>query len=564
MERLISTDTNSLSGRWWTVITILILLFAGALLSLFVHQATTTISEALAEEVLEQQRDVATLLHEYSSASLAISEYQRGAPSTQRDDVVEVLDSVSAQLKKMRSSYSFERLDGAAKAHAFVQPLIEDVSEWITSGIGYYDQDEEFLLNLASARLRERNDGIKNIVSETNEIAQTLIAEQRTEISNFRNSLLMLLFSFAVLISLILFLLQRQRNLQAHIAREQQSRSQEIIQAETRGRERAEDALSESENILRKILDAIPESIAMIDSQGNIATVNRQWQQFVGNSNQDYADGGIGRSFDAVYESMFEIKLEGRHKILSSINSVRENGAELRANEFLLGSPQNQQWVEISALPFTSDGERHTLLVHENVTERRMLEVRDRNLRAEMAHVSRLSSAGELATGLAHELNQPLTAISHNCHAALIDVKANNPGNHDLIETLEDVYQLAQRAGNIIRSMRRFTRKQAGERVAVNINELIKETIRLTRAEAREKGVEIILSLASGAPWVEIDPVQVQQVLVNLTRNSVEAMSSSDSSKMQLSISTEVDMKNRMLVSVEDTGPGLSEKIQET
>lgn len=564
MKASTSTGMNRSSGRWWVGIIFLILLFAGALLYQFVHQATTTISEALAEEVLEQQRDVAELLHQYSAASLAISEYQRDDSSIQRKDVVEALNSVSQQLEKMRSNYSFERLDGAAKAHAFVQPLIEDVSEWISRGIDYYDQDEDFVLNLASTRLRERNDGIRSIADETNEIAQTLISEQRTEISNFRNSLLTLLFSFAVLISLILFLLLRQRNLQTQIATDQQNRSQEIIEAEIRGRQRAEDALSESENILRKILDAIPENIAMIDSQGRVATVNRQWRRFVSNNRQEYVDGGIGQSFDAVSEALIDLDLDGRHEILASINSVRENGAEVRSKEYLLGPPQNQQWVEISALPFTSDGERHTLLVHENVTERRMLEARDRNSRAEMAHVSRLSSAGELATGLAHELNQPLTAISHNCHAALVNVKATNPENQDLIETLEDVYGLAQRAGGIIRSMRRFTQKQADERVSVNINDLIKETIRLTRAEAREKGVGITLSLCEGAPETEIDPVQIQQVLVNLTRNSVEAMSTSESSLMQLTISTELTDKEKVRVSVEDTGPGLSEAIKET
>ena len=249
---------------------------------------------------------------------------------------------------------------------------------------------------------------------------------------------------------------------------------------------------------------------------------------------------------------------------MSEIDTAQKHQKELKAKEYLLGSSDDKQWIEVSAIPFVSNEESHTLLIHKNVTERKYLETRDSNLRAEMAHFSRLTSAGELATGLAHVLNQPLTAISHNCHAALTSIKSSDRPDSELIETLDDVYNLAQRAGNIIRSMRRFTQKDEDKREATDINYLIKETIRLTHPDAREKGVDIILLLDDEIPEVVVDPIQIQQVLVNLERNSVEAMSTLDSATKRLTIRTELTPKNALCVSVEDNGPGLSSKIQKT
>lgn len=297
----------------------------------FVNQATSTISEALAEEVLEQQTDVAELLHQYSSVSLAISKYQRINTPLYREKVIAALFDVSSQLEIMRSNYSFERLDGAAKAHAYVKPVIEDVSDWFTRGIGSHVKDSNFVADFSAQRLDDRISILREIVKETDGIAQSLISEQRIEIGNFRDSLLLLLLNFAILISLVFLLLIRQRNLQAQIGKEQQNRSQGLIEAETRGRKKAESALSESANVRRKILDVIPENIAMIDSNGIIAATNKQWQMFVSKNNRKYDDGGVGHSFDAVYGGMIDGDIDGRKDILANIDLVRNGGKELRA-----------------------------------------------------------------------------------------------------------------------------------------------------------------------------------------------------------------------------------------
>ncbi|MEE9336085.1 MAG: ATP-binding protein [Granulosicoccaceae bacterium] len=562
------TASNSQLENWseraWTAGVFLILVVAGILLAFFVYKATTSLSEALAEEVLEQQRDVAELLHEFSSVSLAIETYRLSRQAEHHVALLNALDRASEQLKLMRSQYSFRQLDGAAKAHAYTRPVLEDVSYWMRQGIHGFEATSEEVLSVASVRVHERYDSLRLIAHEADEVAQSLISEQRNNLSIFSHSLLFLLAGFAILSLAIFSLLVRQRNMQIRFGEVQQNRNESIIKAESRGRKKAESALSGSEKMLRETLNAIPANIAMIDSEGLIAAANTPWKHVVQATGSLQKNGGIGKQFGSVYHSLVDPTVPGASRLFDSIESVQSGNTKLLSEEFMLDDPNGRRWVEISAIPFDNNGERHTVLVHENVTDRKQLEEHDRRLRAELAHVSRLTSAGELATGLAHELNQPLTAISHNCHSALASIKDNGGPDLELTETLDDIYTLAQRAGDIIRSMRRLTQKGSTEVVLTEINTLIEETIRLTQPDAREKGVEVQLSLLEGAPLLQIDPVQIQQVLVNLERNGVEAMSQADSPYKKLTISTAIVESGQFQISVSDTGPGLATAIRNT
>ena len=146
-----------------------------------------------------------------------------------------------------------------------------------------------------------------------------------------------------------------------------------------------------------------------------------------------------------------------------------------------------------------------------------MLEEEDRRLRADLAHFSRLTTVGELAAGLAHELNQPLTAISHNCDSLLSGVE-NNPALDDTdIEAIQDIHSEANRAGAIIKGLRNMVRKETGGVAETDINQLVTETIRLSMPDANQHKIDVQLDLASDLPRPVIDAVQIQQVLVNLS-----------------------------------------------
>ena len=385
-----------------------LLVTVGATLALFVYQATTQISEALAEEVLQQQRDVAALLYKFSDVSLAIEQQRLNAGADTRTRLAGVLNVALQQLKKMRSEYSFARLDGAAKAHAYVKPVLEDIEQWSQQGVPGYAATDAIVLAMMARRVTDRNSGLRLIATETDSVARSLIFQQTRDLDKFRDTLMMLLGAFALLAVAIVALLTRQRNLQFQLAADQEQQSHALIEAETRGRQRAELALLGSEKLLGETLNALPSSIVMLNQSGHIVAANTPWKIFVDDRNSPYANGGIGESFLSVYESASQLDAKGAKHVSESIKKVL-SGAQTRVkDEFVFKEADNRHWVAISATTFDNNGEQHTVLVHEDVSERKHLEERDRRLRAELAHVSRLSTAGEMASGLAHELKSTI------------------------------------------------------------------------------------------------------------------------------------------------------------
>ena len=333
----------------------------------------------------------------------------------------------------------------------------------------------------------------------------------------------------------------RDRTARRRIEKALEDANRALIEAETRGRHQAEQALRESEQFLRESLDALPSNVAILDQRGTIIAVNTPWKTLVARGGQHFPDGGIGLGFREVYEAAAGAGLDGPKAAGDKIKEVLSGNRAALNYEFPCHTLTMRRWAVISVTTFRTGNVKHAVLVHEDVTERKQLEERDRRLRAELAHVSRLTTAGEMASGLAHELNQPLTAIAHNCDAVLSSVSDQLEPDIELIETVDDIYEQAQRAGGIIRSMRQMTRKDTVAAVPTDINDLVEETVRLTHPEAREKGIEVKLHLGVDLPAPVIDPVQIQQVLVNLERNSVEAMGQKSTGPRKLSIATTLD-----------------------
>jgi two-component system sensor kinase FixL len=191
-------------------------------------------------------------------------------------------------------------------------------------------------------------------------------------------------------------------------------------------------------------------------------------------------------------------------------------------------------------------------------TERDMTRERE----AVFAHDARLATAGEMAAGLAHELNQPLTSIVHFCDLALSIARASRTARRgELIEALEDTAEQAQRAGDIIRNLRRFVGRREAVRAAEDVNIVIRETVHFTEPELKSSGVSVHLALAEGLPMVEMDRTQIEQVLVNLIRNSVEAMVDAASDPCEIAISSQSVTSTGFAsieVTIVDSGPGVA------
>jgi len=672
-----------------------VLATVGVAIALFVHSNTTKISDALAAEVLQQQRDVAVLLHEYDRLTLAV-ETERLSEGEQTSETIEdALTRTENQLETMRFNYSFERLDGAATAHAYIKPVLEDVRQWITTGIPGVEINRQNIVSIASGRITARSEGLRIVATETDEVASELITTQTNYLTKFGISLVFLLGAFTLLAAGIASLLTRQRDLQSKIAIDQrlharrikdfaytgadwfweinsdmrlrwlsgnllpgsmqrrsegenllppfehkikdgdwpiqklQSQSEfnnyetrwttrdgavrtvsasgiplfnnrgefegyrgvarditsrkkiehrlelanaDLIEAEARGRLQAEQALRDSEMFLRTSLNALPEKLAILNQSGFILEANTAWQEYakigVGSigtgSDSGPEAGGIGWYFGEIFSYKDQAERIAFEDVSLLIEDVLQGHSETVRTEARFTVGDGTAWLAISASAFQSNGNRYCVLAMEEVTDRKLLEEQDRQLRAELAHVSRLTTVGELATGLAHELNQPLAAISLNCDALISDLNEKTSLEEVDAEAIYDIHNEANRAGAIIKGLRMMVRKETGNAVEVDINQLVTETMRLSIADANLHEISVRLNLADNLPRVVIDTVQIQQVLVNLERNGVDAIRVSNSEKREIVISTALLDTGFIRISVQDSGGGMAAEVKES
>jgi len=196
-----------------------------------------------------------------------------------------------------------------------------------------------------------------------------------------------------------------------------------------------------------------------------------------------------------------------------------------------------------------------------DISERHRATETVRILQSELAHASRVSAMGEMAAQFAHELSQPLTAIS-TCAEGGVDALFPPGGNTDnALTALRLIVGQAKRASEIIRRTRKFIEKHEQEKVRADVNSLIRDAAEIIQGEANCRNVDMRLRLAESLPAAFVDVVQIQQVIVNLARNGIEAMSGNDPARRQLVISTEPSLEG-IVVSVEDSGPGIPQEIR--
>jgi C4-dicarboxylate-specific signal transduction histidine kinase len=184
-----------------------------------------------------------------------------------------------------------------------------------------------------------------------------------------------------------------------------------------------------------------------------------------------------------------------------------------------------------------------------------------REAQAELAHVNRVTTMGQLAASIAHEVNQPLAASVTNAHAGLRWLGLQPPNLEEVREALAAIVTDSNRASDVINRMRALIKKAPARKDGLQINEVILEVTALMRGEFVKSGVSLNTQLAQGLPLIQGDRVQLQQVLVNLIMNAVEAMGSVNHGSRKLLIGTGADEAGRIRISVQDSGPGLNPQI---
>jgi PAS domain S-box-containing protein len=177
---------------------------------------------------------------------------------------------------------------------------------------------------------------------------------------------------------------------------------------------------------------------------------------------------------------------------------------------------------------------------------------------AELAHVNRVTTIGQLAASIAHEIKQPITAVVTNASAGLLWLAAQPPDLDEIRDAFDRVIKAGNRAGQVIGRIRALINKAPPRKDDLEINEAILEVIALTHGEMVKNGVSLQTQLAAGLPLVQGDRVQLQQVMLNLIINAVEAMSGVNEGARELLIGTGQDAPSGVLVAVQDSGPGLN------
>jgi two-component system sensor kinase FixL len=193
------------------------------------------------------------------------------------------------------------------------------------------------------------------------------------------------------------------------------------------------------------------------------------------------------------------------------------------------------------------------------VAEREQAEFKTQRLAAQLAHAARVSTMGHLTAGLAHELNQPLATIANYAEACDVELARSEDGapRDRLRNYLDLTREAALRAGQIVRRMKNFVRPNAPAAAKVEIGDLIREVVALCRTEADHAETEVSLELADDHATVSVDAIQIQQVLVNLVQNALQAMRECPIHERRLEIRTSIAIDS-VQVDVTDSGPGFA------
>ena len=319
--------------------------------------------------------------------------------------------------------------------------------------------------------------------------------------------------------------------------------------------DRGDARLAGREEHLRSILETVPDAMVIIDDRGLIRSFSAAAEKMFG-----YAqDEVIGENVSLLMPSPDREKHDGY------LRNYRETGVRKIIGIGRLTTARHRDGntfpIELSVGETWVDGKRiFTGFIHD-LTERRDADLRLRDLQAEIAHVGRLTEMSTLASSLAHELNQPLTAISSYCEGAS-DLLEGEPDDEKLAlarEALRDAAEQAIRAGQIVRRMRDFLGHGDSEHRVESLSKLVTEANALALVGTREHGIDVQVHLDPRCNHVFVDRIQIQQVLFNLIRNAIDAMM--ESPVRSLTIASVAEPDGFITVSIDDTGVGINDKL---
>ncbi|UVK47108.1 PAS domain S-box protein [Mesorhizobium sp. AR07] len=328
----------------------------------------------------------------------------------------------------------------------------------------------------------------------------------------------------------------------------------ELLHHARRLMDSTQSALDAREAHLRSILDTALDATVVIEKDGTIVSFNAAAIRQFGYAETEV----VGQNVHILMPEPYHHEHDGYMNRYLATGEKRIIGID----RVVVGRRKDGSTfpMKLAVGEMTTAGKTFFTGFIRDLTEREESAARYEEIQGELARMARLNELGEMASTLAHELNQPLSAIANyvqGCSRLLRDV--DDALASRMREALDEAARQALRAGQIIRHLREFVTRGETEKAPEDIRKLVEEAGTLALVGSRERGIRSVYDFAPEAKTVMADRVQVQQVLINLMRNAMEAMR--DSERRELKVSTAPDGDGAVVIEVSDTGPGISEDI---
>jgi PAS domain S-box-containing protein len=329
-----------------------------------------------------------------------------------------------------------------------------------------------------------------------------------------------------------------------------------IIQRDVSERARAEAALADSERRFKAIFNSTYQLIGLLDEHGTVLEINQTALDFAGLNHEDV----VGKPFWKVVWS--GLSQSARERVREAIQDAA-SGRPVRYEEEVVLANGNRRIIDFTLKPVPDENGKTVLIIPEgrDITDSRLAEEEARRNLQEAAHIMRLGTMGEMASTIAHELNQPLTALVSYCGTAksITNALPSRPDKLDAI--LDHAMEQAHRASDIIRHFREFVSKGNQQRELISFDSLVESAMELLRGEMRRSGVTLNLHLGNGNCSVVVDRIQLEQVIINLMRNSLDAITQSGRKDGQIDVYTRRLPKSAVELTVIDNGPGVAPEL---
>jgi PAS domain S-box-containing protein len=314
--------------------------------------------------------------------------------------------------------------------------------------------------------------------------------------------------------------------------------------------------LEERETKIRRLVDISIIGIVICDLDGQILGANDAFLHMMGYDPEDLAPGRL-RWTDLTPP-------EWRGRDAEAVEELKRTGTMQPFEKEYFRKDGSRVPVLIGGVSFEEGGQEGVAFVLD-LTERKRAEAEARNserryreVQTELAHVSRVATMGQLTASIAHEVNQPLASVAANAEACLLWLDREAPNLDAARRSVEWIIKDCNRAGEVIRHVRALSKKADAQKAPVDINDVINEVISLVQRELNSHRVSLQTQLSTPLPLILADRVQLQQVVLNLIINAVEAMSGASNGTRELLISSGGAEPSGILVAVRDSGPGLA------